>query len=59
MAIIQSRHEYPDEAKELDKMFRESGCTLTGAGYQDGMWGDLILTLAANANNMRQVIMGT
>ncbi len=50
---LSSRHECSAEAAELDKLFKEGGCTLTGAGYQDGMWGDLILTLAANANNMR------
>ncbi len=47
------RHKFPSESAELDKLFKESGCTLTGAGYQDGMCADLILTLAANANNLR------
>ncbi len=51
--FVLCRHEFPTEAAELDKLFKESGCTLTAAGYQDGMVGDLILTLAANANNLR------
>ncbi len=50
---VPNRYEFPAESAELDKLFKESGCTLTGGGYQDGMLADLILTLAANANNIR------
>lgn len=40
---------------KLDKMAKESGCTLTGAGYQDVFWGNLIATLAGATHKIIKI----
>ena len=46
----------PTLTKKLDEMAKESGCTLTGAGYQDVYWGNLIATLAGSTHKITKII---
>lgn len=45
----------PTLTKKLDTLARESGCTLTGAGYQDIYWGNLIATLAGSTHKITKI----
>lgn len=45
----------PNIFKKLDEMAKESGCTLTGAGYQDVFWGNLIATLAGATHKITKI----
>lgn len=51
---------YPNNtAKEiterLDMLAKEKGCTLTGSGYQDVFWGNLIDVLAGATHKIRRI----
>lgn len=45
----------PTQTKKLDEMAKQSGCTLTGAGYQDIYWGNLIATLAGSTHKITKI----
>lgn len=45
----------PNMTKELDAIAKENGCTLTGAGYQDIYWGNLIATLAGSTHKITKI----
>ena len=45
----------PNIFKKLDEMAKESGCTITGAGYQDVFWGNLIATIAGATHKITKI----
>ncbi len=45
----------PNVTIELDKIAKENNCTLTGAGYQDVYWGNLIATIAGSTHKITKI----
>lgn len=45
----------PNLTKEIDRLAKENGCTITGSGYQDAFWGNLITTLAGSTHNITKI----
>lgn len=45
----------PTIVAELDKLARQTGCTLTGSGYQDVFWGNLITTIAGATHKITKI----
>lgn len=45
----------PNMTKELDELAKSTGCTLTGAGYQDVYWGNLIATIAGSTHKITKI----
>ena len=45
----------PTLTKKIDKLAKENNCTITGSGYQDAFWGNLITTLAGASNSIKKI----
>ncbi len=45
----------PTLTEKLDKLAKENGCTLTGAGYQDIFWGNLITVLGGATHKITKI----
>ena len=45
----------PKITNELDRIAKETNCTITGSGYQDAFWGNLITTLAGATHNIKMI----
>ena len=45
----------PNLTKEIDKLAKENNCTITGSGYQDAFWGNLITTLAGATQKITKI----
>ena len=45
----------PTLTKELDKIAKENNCTITGSGYQDVYWGNLISVLAGTTHKITKI----
>lgn len=45
----------PKITKEIDEMAKKNNCTITGSGYQDAFWGNLISTLAGATNKITKI----
>lgn len=45
----------PNLTKEIDKLAKENNCTITGSGYQDAFWGNLITTLVGASHNITKI----
>ncbi len=41
--------------RELDELAKKTGCTISGSGYQDVFWGNLIATLAGATHTIRRI----
>lgn len=45
----------PNLTMEIDKLAKENNCTITGSGYQDAFWGNLITTLVGASHNVTKI----
>ena len=45
----------PNLTKELDDLAKKTNCTITGSGYQDAFWGNLITTIAGATHNITKI----
>ena len=45
----------PNLAKKIDELAKENNCTITGSGYQDAFWGNIITTLAGSTHNITKI----
>lgn len=45
----------PNLFKKIDRLAKKNNCTITGAGYQDVFWGNLIVVLAGATHNITKI----
>ena len=45
----------PNLTKKIDELAKTNNCTITGTGYQDAFWGNLISTLAGVTNEITKI----
>ena len=45
----------PNLTLEIDRLAKEHNCTITGSGYQDAFWGNLITTIAGATHNITKI----
>ncbi len=45
----------PNLSAEIDKLAKENNCTITGSGYQDIYWGQLISSIVASSNKITKI----
>ena len=46
----------PKLTNEIDAMAKKNNCTITGSGYQDAFWGNLITTMAGATNKITKIV---
>ncbi len=45
----------PTLTTKIDRLAKENNCTITGSGYQDAFWGNLITTLVGASHNITKI----
>ena len=45
----------PVKTKEIDEVAKRNNCTITGSGYQDIYWGNLISSIAASTQKITKI----
>lgn len=45
----------PTVTKEIDDMAKQTGCTITGSGYQDIYWGQLITSISGSTHKITKI----
>lgn len=45
----------PTLTTKIDHLAKENNCTITGSGYQDAFWGNLITTLVGASHNITKI----
>ena len=45
----------PQITKDIDRIAKENNCTITGSGYQDVYWGNLISNIAASTQKITKI----
>ena len=45
----------PVATKKIDEIAKQTGCTITGSGYQDIYWGQLISSIAGSTQTIKKI----
>ena len=45
----------PVATKEIDELAKKNNCTITGSGYQDIYWGQLVSSVAGSTQNITKI----
>ena len=45
----------PTASKKIDDLAKQNNCTITGSGYQDIYWGELISAIASSTHNITKI----
>ena len=45
----------PNVTKKIDELAKQNGCTITGSGYQDIYWGQLITSIAGSTQKITKI----
>ena len=45
----------PEATRRIDDMAKETGCTITGNGYQDVYWGELISAISGSTQTIKKI----
>lgn len=45
----------PKITKEIDELAKKNNCTITGNGYQDAFWGNLVTTICGATHNITKI----
>lgn len=45
----------PELTQKIDEMAKQTGCTITGSGYQDIYWGELITAIAGSTQTIKKI----
>ena len=45
----------PEVTKEIDELAKKTGCTISGSGYQDIYWGQLITSIAGSTQKITKI----
>ena len=45
----------PTLTEEIDRLAKENGCTITGSGYQDIYWGNLISAIGGSTHKITKI----
>ena len=45
----------PVATRKIDELAKQNGCTITGSGYQDIYWGELISAIAGSTHTIRKI----
>ena len=45
----------PTATKKIDEMAKQTNCTITGSGYQDIYWGQLISSIAGSTHKITKI----
>lgn len=45
----------PNVTKQIDELAKQNNCTITGSGYQDIYWGQLITSIAGSTQTIKKI----
>lgn len=45
----------PSVTRKIDELAKQTGCTITGSGYQDIYWGQLISSIAGSTHTIKKI----
>ena len=46
----------PNLTKKIDELAKQNGCTITGSGYQDIFWGQLITSICGATQSIKKIV---
>ena len=46
----------PNLTKKIDELAKQNGCTITGSGYQDIFWGQLVTSICGATQSIKKIV---